>query len=111
MNKDKKIERQENEIQRQRDKIAELQDENSALKKALSDKDSCMSAIEAEREELYARWEKQLREHAQAIEEAYEAKMKYEESYRQIVEIKEKYEKDMSALLRSFRRAQPKYKS
>lgn len=110
MNKDRKIERQENDIQRLRDMLAELQHENSALKKTLADKNARIEMMEAAQDELYDRWQEHVKEHAQAIEEAYEAKMQFAEECKKIAEIRERYKKEMGEFMRRFRNSMLKGK-
>lgn len=83
MTETKKIERLKEEIQRLREKTNSLQDENTALKTALEDRDRKIAELEKSMEQRRELWEKHLTETAEAIEEAAEAKLEFEQALAQ----------------------------
>ena len=98
----KKIEKLKEEIQRLREKINSVQDENNALKKALEDKEQTIAALEQELDSMSDLWEKHLTETAEAIEEAAEAKLGYE----QAKAAADNMCRELKQIIRSFRRTE-----
>lgn len=100
MTEGKRIEKLKDEIQRLREKTGSLQDENTALKAALDDKDKKIAELEADLERRSALWEKHLTEVAEAIEEAAEAKLGYEQARNAA----EALRRELTAALRAIRK-------
>ena len=80
MNTAKTIDKQKEELLRMREKLNSLQDENSALKQALADKDAEIAEMERRQSEFESKWEQHLTTVSEAVEEAAEAKLAYEQA-------------------------------
>lgn len=100
MTETKKIERLKEEIQRLREKTNSLQDENTALKTALEDRDRKIAELEKNMEQRTELWEKHLTETAEAIEEAAEAKLEFEQALAQTNVLR----REMDQALRAIRK-------
>ena len=94
----KKIERLREEIQRLREKTNSLQDENTALKTALEDKDRKIAELEQSAEKRTELWERHLTETAEAIEEAAEAKLAFEQALARTDELRREMEQALRAV-------------
>ena len=94
----KKIERLKEEIQRLREKTNSLQDENTALKTALEDKDRKIAELEQGAEKRTELWERHLTETAEAIEEAAEAKLAFEQALARTDELRREMEQALRAV-------------
>lgn len=99
MTDSRRIEKQKEEIQRLREKTNSLQDENTALKKVLQDKDTRIAELEKELDSRASQWEKHLTETAEAIEEAAEAKLAFEQAKQAADDLR----RELKQILRSFR--------
>ena len=100
MTETKKIERLKEEIQRLREKTNSLQDENMALKTALEDKDRKIAELDQSAETRTELWEKHLTDTAEAIEEAAEAKLAFEQALAQTNVLR----REMDQALRAIRK-------
>ena len=96
MTEGKRIEKLKEDVQRLREKTGSLQDENTALKAALDDKDKKIAELEKAAEGRAELWEKHITEVAEAIEEAAEAKLGYEQAR----DAAEDLRRELSAALR-----------
>lgn len=96
----KRIEKLKEEIQRLREKTGSLQDENTALKAALEDKDKTIAELEKAAEGRAALWEKHLTDVAEAIEAAAEARLGYEQAR----EATEELRRELTAALRAIKK-------
>lgn len=104
MKPEKKTEWLQEEVLRLREKIGSLQDENTALKRALEDKDGQIAKLINESEARHDTWEQHLKTQSEMIEDAYESKMRYDQAYQELQTLKEKYKSEMNARLRLFDR-------
>ena len=101
MTEARKNEKPKEENQRLREKLNSLQDENTALKKALADKEDRIAELEHEVDSRAEQWEKHLTETATAIEEAAEAKLAFEQAKAAVDEMRREYRLALRALRRS----------
>lgn len=102
MTDSRRIEKQKEEIERLREKLNSLQDENKALKTALEDREERIAALERELDSRAELWEKHLTDTAEAIEEAAEARLGYE----QAKQAADNMCRELKQILRSFRRTE-----
>lgn len=96
----KSAERLNEEIMRMREKLNSLQDENSALKKALSDKEKELKETNAKYAAREAAWSEHLTNVSEAIEEAAEARLGYLQALEEVSALK----KELTLALRSVRK-------
>ena len=100
MTEGKRIEKLKEEVQRLREKLSSLQDENTALKTALDDKDKKIAELEKAADERAELWGKHLTDVAEAIEEAAEARLGYEQAR----EATEELRRELTAALRAIKK-------
>lgn len=83
-----------------REELNTTKDENNALKAELEDKDRTIAEMEAEREKQRELWEEHLTEVGNAIEEAAEARLAYEQALKAAEELR----LEMQKIVRSLRK-------
>lgn len=100
MKQEKKMEWLQEEVLRLREKVSSIQDENTALKRALEDKDGQIAQMSGELEGRHDTWEQHLKTQSEIIEDAYESKMRFDQAYRELQALRKKYKSEMDARLR-----------
>lgn len=94
--------RQKEELLRLREKINSLQDENSALEQALSDKDKVIEGLEKRIATKAAAWEEHLRSVSEAIEEAAEARLSFEQAHEEAAALQKELKEALRAVRKRF---------
>lgn len=105
MAKDKKYERQNDELLRMREKLTSLNNENSALKAALVDKEKTITDLEEDRDKLLQQWNERVNELSEAIESASEAEMIYRKAYDTAIALQKKYKVEMEKRMKLLKQA------
>lgn len=100
MKNDSKIDRLERTISRLKEEKHALKDENLALQRALEDKDRQLVNLKDENSLLIDKMEQMTILDSEAIEAAYEAKMKYEKAEEECRKLMKKYSSEMKASLK-----------
>lgn len=94
--------RQKEELLRLREKLNSLQDENSALKQALSDKDRTIAEMEKKMAARNAVWEEHLTTVSEAIEEAAEARLGFEQAHEEVKALQKELKEALRAVRKQF---------
>ena len=102
--KDKlKIDRLERSVSRLQEEVHALKDENAALKNTLENKNRQLDYAEKENASLLEKMEQINTMGGEAIEAAYEAKMKYEKAEEECRNLMKKYSAEMRASLKQIK--------
>lgn len=93
-----KMQRLEESLQRIRERCNSLEQENKALKDALSDKDETIAQLERELDKREETWAQHITEVSEAIEEAAEAKLAYEQARDEVEVIRKDMRRFVNAM-------------